>query len=82
MKKILKLEDLKSWKRVACLISVIGGLQFIIITIIAMIFYSGGYVFFDYTFLVVMYFSNILLVIWEPQLQKMAQIIRFQGFYL
>ena len=45
-----KLEDLKSWKRVACLISLIGGLQFIIITIIAMIFYSGGYLFFDYTF--------------------------------
>ncbi|MHA1489334.1 MAG: hypothetical protein ACTSRI_06735 [Promethearchaeota archaeon] len=45
-----KLEDLKSWKRVACLISVIGGLQFIIITIFAMIFYSGGYLFFEYTF--------------------------------
>lgn len=50
MRKFLKLEDLKSWKRVACLIPVIGALQFIIITIIAMIFYSGGYIFFDYTF--------------------------------
>ena len=46
----MKLEDLKSWKRIGCLISVIGGLQFIFVTIIAMIVYPGGYSFFFQTF--------------------------------
>jgi hypothetical protein len=50
MVNFLKLEDLKSWKRVGCLISVIGALQFIVVTIIAMILYPGGYSFFGYTF--------------------------------
>ncbi|HEY0088466.1 MAG TPA: DUF998 domain-containing protein [Candidatus Lokiarchaeia archaeon] len=45
MVKIL-IEDLKSWKKLSCLTIVLGGLFFIIITIIAMLFYPGGYSFF------------------------------------
>ena len=41
----LKLDDLKSWKRMSCLIALIGMLSFIIITFIAMIFYYDGYSF-------------------------------------
>jgi len=42
----LKLDDLKSWKRLSCIIAILGGLQFIIITIIAAIFfYPDGYSF-------------------------------------
>ena len=45
----IKVEDLKSWKKLSCLTSVLGGLFFIIITIISMVFYPGGYSFFyDY----------------------------------
>lgn len=52
MKKgiFMKIEDLKSWKRIGCLISVIGGLLFIFLTIIAMFLYPGGYSFFFQTF--------------------------------
>jgi len=40
----LKLDALKSWKRLSCIIATLGGLQFIIITIIAAIFfYPDGY---------------------------------------
>ncbi|TFG06237.1 MAG: DUF998 domain-containing protein [Promethearchaeota archaeon] len=49
----LKFEDLKSWKRLSCLIAVFGGVFFIITTIIAMIFYPGGYDFINH------YFSNL-----------------------
>lgn len=45
MRKIKKL-----WKKIACLLAVIGALQFIVLTIIAMFFYPGGYLFFEYTF--------------------------------
>ena len=37
----LNIEDLKSWKRLACLIAVIGTLQMIALTLIAMILYPG-----------------------------------------
>lgn len=47
---MLKLGKLRSWKGIFCLLSAIGAIQFIIITIIAMIFYPGGYLFFEYTF--------------------------------
>ena len=45
MHDLLKIEELKNWKRVGCLILVIGALQFIILTFTAMIFYPGGYSF-------------------------------------
>ena len=42
----LKLDDLKSWKRLSCIIALLGGMQFIIITFIAAIFfYPDGYSF-------------------------------------
>jgi hypothetical membrane protein len=41
----IKLEDLKSWKRLSCIISLFGGLQFIVVTFIAMFFYPDGYSF-------------------------------------
>jgi hypothetical protein len=39
----LNLESIKSWKRLGCLITLIGGLQMLILTTIAMIVYPGGY---------------------------------------
>jgi len=50
---ILTLELLKSWKRLSCIITMIGGFQFILLTFIAMIFYHGGYSFTED------YFSNL-----------------------
>ncbi|MFX1338978.1 MAG: DUF998 domain-containing protein, partial [Promethearchaeota archaeon] len=50
---ILTLELLKSWKRLSCIITMIGGFQFILLTFIAMIFYPGGYSFTED------YFSNL-----------------------
>ena len=41
----LNLDLLKSWKRVSCIITIVGGFQFILLTFIAMIFYPGGYSF-------------------------------------
>ncbi len=41
----LTLEDLKSWKRLCCIITVLGGFQFMLITFIAMFFYPDGYSF-------------------------------------
>jgi len=46
----LTLEDLKSWKRIGCLISVVGTLQMIVLTFIAMIFYPDGYSFAEHYF--------------------------------
>ncbi|MBA7705710.1 hypothetical protein ES703_114546 [subsurface metagenome] len=46
----LNIEDLKSWKRLACLIAVIGTLQMIILTLIAMILYPDGYSFAEHYF--------------------------------
>ena len=43
-------ESLKSWKRVACLTTVIGTLQMIVLTLIAMILYPDGYSFADHYF--------------------------------
>lgn len=43
-------ESLKSWKRLACLIAVIGTLQMIALTLIAMILYPDGYSFSDHYF--------------------------------
>jgi len=47
MSKLFNLEKLKNWKFLGAFLGIIGGLQFIIITIIAMFFYPGGYSFFD-----------------------------------
>ncbi len=41
----LTLELLKSWKRVSCIITMVGGFLFILLTFIAMFFYEGGYSF-------------------------------------
>ena len=41
----LKLEYLISWKRLSCLIAVFGGVQFVILTLIAMFLYPDGYSF-------------------------------------
>ncbi len=49
----LKIDDLKSWQRMSCIIAVFGGLQFIIITFVAMFFYPDGYSFTED------YFSNL-----------------------
>ncbi|MFX1338979.1 MAG: DUF998 domain-containing protein [Promethearchaeota archaeon] len=46
----LKLEDLKSWKRISCLIAIIGTLQMIVLTLIAMILYPDGYSFSEHYF--------------------------------
>ncbi len=46
----LNFESLKSWKRLACLIAVIGTLQMIVLTLIAMILYTDGYSFSDHYF--------------------------------
>ena len=43
-------ESLNSWKRVACLFTVLGTLQMIILTFIAMILYPDGYSFADHYF--------------------------------
>ena len=39
------MEKIKSWKQFACIIAVIGAIQFIIITFIAMLLYADGYSF-------------------------------------
>ncbi|MFX0071146.1 MAG: DUF998 domain-containing protein [Candidatus Hermodarchaeota archaeon] len=46
----LKLENLKSWKRMSCLIAVIGTIQMIALTLIAMILYPDGYSFSEHYF--------------------------------
>ena len=38
------------WKKKVCIITVIGTSQFLLLTILAMIFYPGGYSFWDYHF--------------------------------
>lgn len=43
MVDFLKLEELKNWKRLGCLLAVIGAVQFIVLSSVAMIFYPGGY---------------------------------------
>ncbi len=43
-------ESLKSWKRVACLITIIATLQMIVLTLIAMILYPDGYSFAEHFF--------------------------------
>ena len=42
---IISLEDLKSPKKLGIFIVIVGGIQFIIVTVIAMFFYPGGYSF-------------------------------------
>jgi len=39
------LEKIKSWKQIACIFAIIGAVQFIIITFIAMLLYADGYSF-------------------------------------
>jgi len=53
MVDFLTLEDLKPWRRKACLMAFLGGIGFVIVTFIAMIFYPGGYTF------LVDYFSSL-----------------------
>jgi len=49
MVKIITLNDLKTWRRKACFLALLGGIGFIVTTLIAMFFYPGGYSFFgDY----------------------------------
>ena len=36
-------EDLKDWKRLSCLIGWFSAIQFIVVTLIAMLFFPGGY---------------------------------------
>ncbi|MBD3228066.1 MAG: hypothetical protein GF329_07740 [Candidatus Lokiarchaeota archaeon] len=43
-------DKIKFLKGIFCILAVIGAIQFIIITIIAMFFYPGGYLVFEYTF--------------------------------
>jgi len=47
MSKTIKLEKLKNWKFLGAFLGILGGVQFIVITIVAMFFYPGGYSFFD-----------------------------------
>ena len=47
MSKLFNLEKLKNRKYLGCFLGIIGCLQFIIISIIAMLFYPGGYSFWD-----------------------------------
>jgi hypothetical protein len=49
----ISMKDLKSWKRLSCLITAIGSIQWIIITLIATQFYPGGYDFIN------QYFSDL-----------------------
>ena len=44
---VLNLEKIKSWKQFSCIITLIGGIQFIIVTFIAMLLYPDGYSFVD-----------------------------------
>jgi len=46
----LKCGDFKSWKRISCLIALIGTLQMIVLTLIAMILYPDGYSFSEHYF--------------------------------
>jgi hypothetical membrane protein len=46
----LSFKDLKSWKRVSCLMTVIGTLQMIVLTFIAMLIYPDGYSFTEHYF--------------------------------
>ena len=39
------MEKIKSWKQIACIITLVGEIQFIIITFIAMLLYADGYSF-------------------------------------
>ena len=40
-----KFDNLKAWKRLACIITLLGGFQFILLSFIAMLFYPDGYSF-------------------------------------
>lgn len=46
----IKKEDLKNWKRLSCLFGWFGAIQFIAVTLIAMLFFPGGYNFFTHYF--------------------------------
>ena len=43
MVNLITMDDLKDWKRLGCILAVIGAIQFILFTFIAIIFYPGGY---------------------------------------
>jgi len=47
MSSSFNLKKLKNWKFLGCFLGIMGCVQFIIITIIAMFFYPGGYSFLD-----------------------------------
>ncbi len=40
-----RFDNLKAWKRLACIITLLGGFQFILLSFIAMLFYPDGYSF-------------------------------------
>ncbi|TFG01992.1 MAG: DUF998 domain-containing protein [Promethearchaeota archaeon] len=47
MTNSFNLEKLKNWKFLGCFLGILGCLQFIILSITAMVFYPGGYSFWD-----------------------------------
>lgn len=65
------LEDLKSWKRLSCIISVIGALQFIFVSFIGMLFYPDGYEFLGH------YLSDLGTTVSRNGLPNMASRILF-----
>ena len=50
MVKMISTEDLKTWRRKAGFIAILAGIGFTVITLIAMLFYPGGYRFFVHYF--------------------------------
>ncbi len=65
------LEDLKSWKRLFCIIIVTGALQFIFVTLIGMLFYPDGYEFLGH------YFSDLGTTVSRNGLPNMTSRILF-----
>ncbi|NHI93888.1 MAG: hypothetical protein EAX96_15475 [Candidatus Lokiarchaeota archaeon] len=74
----ITLEDLKSPKKLGILICIIGGIQFIVVTLIAMFFYPGGYNFFFN------YFSTLGVTVTSPThtLPNVPNVISFIMFFM
>ena len=75
---LITLEDLKSPKKLGVFISIIGATQFIVITLIAMFYYPGGYNFFFN------YFSTLGLTMTSPThtLPNAPNVISFVMFFI
>jgi len=50
MIKEKEMNKLTSWKRISAYLGIVAGLQFVVVTLIAMLIYPGGYLFFEYPF--------------------------------